>query len=704
MTSDIFYDDRGKKGKSSLAKIDICLFHDLDDGQEWCAYWKKMMSCSEVKLTIEVCDTLISAHEFRAKVNKSKLLVILTTNNMLQFIKDDESHFPTLSKRTQVANILCHTSQDDMNDSSTAPFVSKWKTFVAGDVGIANRSIVGDLLELIEQQEQLQTKQRKTKMRKFKIMPSHVHEREETIAVIFRTEFTGRVEIAIGTDETRYVAQRMNPFACSFRMPDTCHVVGKTKLKVYKNGTFFAEHPLTISLPTLEPYQSPAFLSQILRVPVGNNEALDKELVKVYRKSLPDDDALECILGEFYEDITPNRSKHELPTLLHFAAKNGLSELCSLLLDTPGSLAAFQLENIDGYDPADLADKHGHTELCDYLRTFVDVEATVHACEDIYLEMSGRKLYENQYELGMNSDPSPCSIQQSSHDRFKKSVPKTPVAPAKPSRRYSEPDPSRPPLPAPRKCPTRQPSAEEFMGMTGTQNHAAGKSATLPCKGSAAENDLIGILSAVKEGEFTLNEAERLYESWKKQNANNSRSIRERKEALDTLRNEYMSMFDIVKEQNKGKGVFKKIKNRLVKKKSQQNLNISTPTLLRDSRGSISQNSQERNSNSSSGSRVSGSSQASSYDFCSPGSESDELLDEDESSGEEAAFWRPSATTSVEPVAGSQSDEAPVRMRISTSSTHSREARKTMRNEFLETAKSFDDVAPPLPPRYYVIS
>lgn len=69
--------------------------------------------------------------------------------------------------------------------------------------------------------------------------------------------------------------------------------------------------------------------------------------------------------------LLADRSEHELPTLLHFAAKNGLNDLCSLLLDTPGSLAAFQVENCHGYDPAELADKHGHTDLAEYLRTFV---------------------------------------------------------------------------------------------------------------------------------------------------------------------------------------------------------------------------------------------------------------------------------------------------------------------------------------------
>ncbi|XP_033756377.1 phosphoinositide 3-kinase adapter protein 1-like [Pecten maximus] len=699
MTTDDYNDNWKKTSRSKMVKTDICLFYDDDDGQEWCKYWKKMMSCSEVKLTIDACTTMISLHEFKAKVKKCKLLVILTTGNMLQFFQEDDSHFESLSKRTYISNIHCHTSKDDMESISALDRFVKRKTFVAEDEGHKNRSIVGDLLELIE----MQATTRRTKMRKFKIMPSHVHEIGETIAVIFRTEVTGPVEISIGPDGMKHLAKKMNPFTYSFQIPDTCEVSGKSKLKVHTNGTYYGEHPIKLTLPTLEPYQCPAFLSQILGIPIHNEEALDKALVKVYQKSQPDDDALECILGDFYEDTPQRRSPHELPTLLHFAAKNGLSELCSLLLDTPGSLAAFQVENQHGLDPADLADKHGHSELCDYLRTFVDVEATVHACEDLYLEMSGRKIYENQQTLGMHEDPLSHS-DKTSEDTFNTKIPPTPSRiQLRSTRRHSEPtpEPSRPPLPAPRK--KQQPSAQEFMGMTSIQTRATGKSATLGCTGgSAAENDLIGIMSAVKDGEFTLNEAERLYESWKKQNSSSSRSIKERKQALDTLRKDYMSMFDIVKEQSKEKGIIKKLKNKLVKKKSQQNLNISTPTLLRNSRGTT-QLAQDRSSGSSNGSRVSDISQvsASSFDMC--GSESDELLDEEEeSSGEDAFYLKMSAHSNIE--TGSPNDEEPVQIRQSTSSRQSKEARKTLRLEFLETAKFADEEPPPLPPRGYIQS
>jgi hypothetical protein len=38
-------------------------------------------------------------------------------------------------------------------------------------------------------------------------------------------------------------------------------------------------------------------------------------------------------------------------------------------MDTPGSSAAFQIENKDGHDPADLAELNNHVDLAEHMRT-----------------------------------------------------------------------------------------------------------------------------------------------------------------------------------------------------------------------------------------------------------------------------------------------------------------------------------------------
>ncbi|XP_016079068.1 PREDICTED: B-cell scaffold protein with ankyrin repeats [Miniopterus natalensis] len=53
----------------------------------------------------------------------------------------------------------------------------------------------------------------------------------------------------------------------------------------------------------------------------------------------------------------------ELPTLLHCAAKFGLKNLAIHLLQCSGATWASQMENLEGSDPAHIAERHGHKEL-----------------------------------------------------------------------------------------------------------------------------------------------------------------------------------------------------------------------------------------------------------------------------------------------------------------------------------------------------
>nr|KAF6430787.1 B cell scaffold protein with ankyrin repeats 1 [Rousettus aegyptiacus] len=53
----------------------------------------------------------------------------------------------------------------------------------------------------------------------------------------------------------------------------------------------------------------------------------------------------------------------ELPTLLHCAAKFGLKNLAIHLLQCSGATWASKMKNLEGSDPAHLAERHGHKEL-----------------------------------------------------------------------------------------------------------------------------------------------------------------------------------------------------------------------------------------------------------------------------------------------------------------------------------------------------
>ena len=64
------------------------------------------------------------------------------------------------------------------------------------------------------------------------------------------------------------------------------------------------------------------------------------------------------------------KSDAEHPTLLHFACKYGLTNLCQELLKYPGAHEACSLQNYDGQRPYNLAESLGFYHLADEIRRF----------------------------------------------------------------------------------------------------------------------------------------------------------------------------------------------------------------------------------------------------------------------------------------------------------------------------------------------
>ncbi|XP_057273958.1 B-cell scaffold protein with ankyrin repeats isoform X4 [Pezoporus wallicus] len=63
-----------------------------------------------------------------------------------------------------------------------------------------------------------------------------------------------------------------------------------------------------------------------------------------------------------------NSYLEEFPTLLHCAARFGLKNLATFLLDSPEAAKACKITNKYGEDPATIAEKHGHRELRKLIR------------------------------------------------------------------------------------------------------------------------------------------------------------------------------------------------------------------------------------------------------------------------------------------------------------------------------------------------
>lgn len=98
---------------------------------------------------------------------------------------------------------------------------------------------------------------------------------------------------------------------------------------------------------------------------------LDQALIGLFGEGWPiPTRAFESLFGVFEQGSTKS-CRYELPTLLHLAAKFGLQELASQLLDLPGSSLANAIPNASNQYPNDLA-KDKSPDLAAFLKEAKD--------------------------------------------------------------------------------------------------------------------------------------------------------------------------------------------------------------------------------------------------------------------------------------------------------------------------------------------
>lgn len=115
------------------------------------------------------------------------------------------------------------------------------------------------------------------------------------------------------------------------------------------------------------------FMCQSLGLASAQVEHIDRVLVKSLRENFP---KTGFSLFDFDKDICRRRSASKVPTLLHFAAKSGLQEVCTALLDCPGATAACRIRNSQGLGPIELAETEGHSSLANMIDNFMKLSET----------------------------------------------------------------------------------------------------------------------------------------------------------------------------------------------------------------------------------------------------------------------------------------------------------------------------------------
>ncbi|XP_059674197.1 B-cell scaffold protein with ankyrin repeats [Gavia stellata] len=97
-----------------------------------------------------------------------------------------------------------------------------------------------------------------------------------------------------------------------------------------------------------------------------------------------------------------NSHLEELPTLLHCAARFGLKNLATFLLNCPEATRACKITNKYGDDPASIAEKHGHRELRKLIK-----ELSINTADD-FINCKEEAEDDDTYELMLGSETQPA--------------------------------------------------------------------------------------------------------------------------------------------------------------------------------------------------------------------------------------------------------------------------------------------------------
>uniref|UniRef100_V9KFU4 B-cell scaffold protein with ankyrin repeats-like protein n=1 Tax=Callorhinchus milii TaxID=7868 RepID=V9KFU4_CALMI len=96
---------------------------------------------------------------------------------------------------------------------------------------------------------------------------------------------------------------------------------------------------------------------------INSRDRLDQLFTRMLRNRLPPGGLGVFQMHGLDETNQSNYTHSEFPTLLHFAAKNGLQNLTAVLMEIPGAIQACRVLNKYGESPSSLAESHGFKKL-----------------------------------------------------------------------------------------------------------------------------------------------------------------------------------------------------------------------------------------------------------------------------------------------------------------------------------------------------
>ncbi|KAK3588962.1 hypothetical protein CHS0354_043133 [Potamilus streckersoni] len=598
---------------------DIILLYDAD-ADAWNSYIMEFITpmakvkCRSVNIQ-ENLDQVVQMCE------KCLVLAILMSPSMLEDLALNAAKVkPVLEKHGHVVTILCHTSKKDVekNLKKDFPFLDSFTFFNTENTKEKNREMVAKILDILSSvQEKSIVLPGARKLPITTVCPDYITRKDEKIIIVFKREIKGTVQVSFEKNGERTDTKKMNPYCARFNAPERTKI-GRCKLYIYEDDTLLAEWRLHFTSPSLASYESFEFLAQCLDIDPEDRSKIDARLTTLFEESTPGGEELAKFLTPSKMGSVQMKIPVRFPTLLHFAAYHGLPDLCSCLLDFPGSFSAFVTYNKDGKNPAELAADSGHQELADFLEMFMETEAAISDMGEVYEQMIGHSLYYNEKnkqspeymepipEGGYVTGGIASTIGRDKSQYSQGRITETSDLPPPRDIRQKPPTPGKKPmLPSPSReqvkqisthlvrpkptasLPTFSPSPEEVMGIaTPTDPSVFNKfrdeeAPELQLEFPASPlgqtlDELKDIQEGFKRGDFTLDQVQQLYAAWKDRNREGSSSMKERQKQLQELRQKHG---DLLRKATKGKkqsqiGLFKKTRSKGSKREEGELLKI----------------------------------------------------------------------------------------------------------------------------------
>lgn len=217
----------------------------------------------------------------------------------------------------------------------------------------------GELSERVETEELSETSRSTIPLAM--VLPTEIPcENPGEIFIILRDEVIGTVEVEFTSNNKciRIQPALWNKTAWCMKALD--FPAGPINVNVYCDGVIKATTEIKY-YTTEKAMERPGAAGPGDDVPQNDIEELDDILTSIFKQEIPCYE-FQSLQTEIYPQKEYTHFK-ELPTLLHCAAKFGLKNLAVHLLQCSGASWASKMKNVEGSDPAHIAERHGHKEL-----------------------------------------------------------------------------------------------------------------------------------------------------------------------------------------------------------------------------------------------------------------------------------------------------------------------------------------------------